>query len=126
MGWDITSDGFKIVLSGQTPRVVETYLRPDIEKFLADNRLTLKDIGSWLFHPGGPKILEAIERSLGITRKDLALSWKNLTEVGNVSSASILMILEDAMENHRPEPGTYGLYSAMGPGFCAEMGLLKW
>jgi alkylresorcinol/alkylpyrone synthase len=126
MGWDVTSDGFKIVLSGKTPEVVENSLRPDIENFLADNGLSLKDIGTWLFHPGGPKILEAVERSLEISREDLALSWKNLREVGNVSSAAILMILEDAMDNHRPEKGTYGLYNAMGPGFCAEMGLLKW
>jgi alkylresorcinol/alkylpyrone synthase len=126
MGWDITSDGFKIVLSGQTPKIVERCLRPDIEKFLENNGLMLKNIRSWLFHPGGPKILEAIEKSLGLSKDDLALSWKNLQEVGNVSSASILMILEDAMDNHRPPKGTYGLYSAMGPGFCSEMGLLQW
>ena len=126
MGWDITDNGFKIVLSGQTPKLVETSLEPDIKHFLADNSLTLQDIRQWLFHPGGPKILEAIQKSLGITRDDLALSWKNLQEVGNVSSASILMILEDAMDNHRPIKGSYGFFNAMGPGFCAEMGILQW
>ncbi len=126
MGWDISANGFKIVLSGQTPKIVESSLKPDIKCFLADNGLELKDIKRWLFHPGGPKILEAITNSLGITRDDLALSWKNLQEVGNVSSASILMILEDAIDNHPPAKGSYGFFNAMGPGFCAEMGLLKW
>ena len=126
MGWDITDNGFKIVLSGQTPKVVEASLETDIKHFLADNGLTIKDIKQWLFHPGGPKILEAIQKSLGITEEDLSLSWKNLQEVGNVSSASILMILEDAMDNHPPPKGSYGFFNAMGPGFCAEMGLLKW
>jgi alkylresorcinol/alkylpyrone synthase len=126
MGWDITDNGFKIVLSGQTPKIVESSLEPDIKHFLTDNNLTIKDIKQWLFHPGGPKILEAIQKSLKITKEDLALSWKNLEEVGNVSSASILMILEDAMDNHPPPKGSYGFFNAMGPGFCAEMGLLQW
>ncbi|NOY70706.1 MAG: type III polyketide synthase [Deltaproteobacteria bacterium] len=126
MGWDITSDGFKIVLSGQTPKIVEAFIRPDIEKFLADNGLSIKDIGKWAIHPGGPKILEAVEKSLELSREELALSWKNLHEAGNVSSASILMILQDIMDNHCPPDGTYGLYNAMGPGFCSEMGLLRW
>jgi len=126
MGWDITSDGFKIVLSGQTPKIVETSLKPDIKNFLDDNGLTFKDIGCWAFHPGGPRILEAIGKSIGLSREQLSLSWKNLHEFGNVSSASILMILQDIIEDHCPEKGTYGLYCSMGPGFCAEMGLLKW
>lgn len=126
MGWDVTAEGFQIVLSGQTPLIVETSIRPDVDRFLADHDLTIDDIDNWIIHPGGPKILEAFEKSFGLTHEDLALSWKNLTEVGNVSSASILMILQDFLDNHRPPAGSLSVTSAMGPGFCAELGLLQW
>ena len=91
-----------------------------------DNGATRDRIATYVFHPGGPRVLQAFEDSLGLTREDLELSWRNLMEVGNVSSASIYLILRDFMETRRPEPGALGLTLAMGPGFCAELGLLQW
>ena len=77
-------------------------------------------------HPGGPKVLEAIEESLDLPEGALDLTWKSLGEIGNLSSASVLMVLEDTLENHRPAPGTRGLLFALGPGFCSELVLLEW
>jgi alkylresorcinol/alkylpyrone synthase len=81
---------------------------------------------SYVCHSGGPKVLAAVEEALGLSRDALALSWKSLAEVGNLSSASVLMVLRDTMETARPLPGSYGLLVAMGPGFCSELVLLQW
>ena len=84
------------------------------------------EIKSWVIHPGGPKILQAVESALGLCHRELALSWECLAEFGNLSSGSVLKVLEAAMTTPRPEPGAPGLILAMGPGFCSEMMLVKW
>ena len=126
MGWDIGDTGFTIVLSPDVPKVVIENLRPDVEKFLEDHKLSLADIGSWIFHSGGPKVLEAVESSLDLPKDALEGSWRSLREVGNLSAASVLMVLADTLENHRGVPGSYSILAAMGPGFCLELVLLQW
>ena len=88
--------------------------------------MTRRDVGSWIMHTGGPKVLEATAESLGLTRKDLEVSWEALRRVGNLSSASVLVVLDEIMKHRRPAPGTRSILAAMGPGFCAEMLLLEW
>ena len=95
MGWDIGSSGFRIVLSPDVPKVVLQNLRGNVDAFLAEQSLTLADIGSWIFHSGGPKVLEAVEQSLDLPKDALALSWKSLREVGNLSAASVLFVLAE-------------------------------
>ncbi len=126
MGWDIGDMGFKIVLSPDVPKVVEENLRGDVEGFLASQNLTLSDIGSWIFHSGGPKVLEAMQSTLGLPEDALAASWKSLREVGNLSAASVLCVLEDYLANHRGAEGSYSILAAMGPGFCCELVLMQW
>jgi len=126
MGWDIRDTGFRIVLSPDVPKVVLENLRGDVDKFLASQNLTLADIKSWIFHSGGPKVLEATESALELPPEALALSWKSLREVGNLSAASVLCVLEDTLKNHPGEPGTYSILAAMGPAFCLELVLLRW
>jgi alkylresorcinol/alkylpyrone synthase len=126
MGWDISERGFQVVLSPEVPDVVRRHLRGDVETFLADLEIDPGRISSWVAHPGGPKVLEAIEESLDLPERALELTWKSLGEIGNLSSASVLMVLEDTLENHRPAPGTLGLLFALGPGFCSELVLLEW
>lgn len=126
MGWDITDGGFQVVLDKSVPAVVERYLRDDVDGFLADHGLTRDDIGSWVCHPGGPKVLTAFESSLDLPEGALDLTWRSLREVGNLSSASVLHVLRDTLEQRRPAPGTWGLILAMGPGFCSELVLVRW
>lgn len=126
MGWDIGAHGFKIVLSPQVPTVAREHLPGDIDRFLAAHGRSRADVRSWVCHPGGPKVLQALQDGLGVTEADLACSWRNLERVGNLSSASVLLILEDTMENHRPAPGSLGMMLAMGPGFCSELLQLRW
>jgi alkylresorcinol/alkylpyrone synthase len=129
MGWDVASSGFQIVLSAEVPKVVEEHLREDVDAFLADQGLTLAGIDSFVCHPGGPKVLEAMARALDAPEGALDLTWKSLAEVGNLSSTSVLLVLEATMadrDGRRPAPGAYGLLLAMGPGFCSEIVLLRW
>ena len=126
MGWDIGEEGFKIVLSPEVPAIIRKHLPPDLERFLAANGLVREQITSWVLHTGGPKVLEAMAGAAGVTRDECALSWESLRKVGNLSSASVLMVLEDTIEERRPAPGSYGILAAMGPGFCSQLVLLRW
>ncbi|MFY9745256.1 MAG: 3-oxoacyl-[acyl-carrier-protein] synthase III C-terminal domain-containing protein [Acidobacteriaceae bacterium] len=126
MGWRISEKGFHIVLSPDVPKVVVENLGPNVDAFLAAHGMTRRDIGSWIMHTGGPKVLEATAESLGLSREDLAVSWEALRRVGNLSSASVLVVLDEIMKHRRPAPGTRSILAAMGPGFCAEMLLLEW
>jgi len=126
MGWSIGDLGFKIVLSPDVPKVVNENLLNNVEAFLADNHLTQADIASYIFHSGGPKVLEAMETSLSLPPGALEPSWRSLREVGNLSAASVLMVLEDYLLNSPGKPGTYSILAAMGPAFCSELVLLQW
>jgi alkylresorcinol/alkylpyrone synthase len=126
MGWDISEKGFRIVLSPEVPTVAREHLGPDVDAFLCEHGLSRKDIGSWLIHTGGPKVLEAVQDALGVDEGALAVSWESLRKAGNLSSASVLMVLEEVMMHRRPEHGTWSVLAAMGPGFCSELVLLRW
>jgi len=126
MGWDISERGFQVVLSAEVPEVVRDYLRGDVDRFLTDQGLPRADISSWVAHPGGPKVLEAMQEALELPEGALERTWKSLREVGNLSSASVLMVLGDTLEEGRPAAGALGMLLAMGPGFCSELVLLEW
>lgn len=126
MGWDISEHGFKIVLSPNVPQVVQQNIRKDVDAFLADQGLGLRDIQSWIFHSGGPRVLRAVEDSLELPPDALAASWESLKQVGNLSSASVLAVLESHLNDNRKAPGKYSVLAAMGPGFCSELILLQW
>ncbi len=126
MGWDISEHGFRIVLSPDVPLVVKQHLRGDVDGFLAEHGLSRKDIGSWIIHTGGPKVLEAVAEALELPEDALDPSWECLREVGNLSSASVLCVLQDFLARRRGAPGSYSVLAAMGPGFCSEVVLLRW
>jgi alkylresorcinol/alkylpyrone synthase len=126
MGWDISEKGFQVVLSAAVPEVVRDRLRPDVDRFLAEQDLNRGDITSWIAHPGGPRVLEAMQEALEVPREALEITWRSLREVGNLSSTSVLLVLEETMANRRPEPGSLGMLLALGPGFCSELVLLQW
>jgi alkylresorcinol/alkylpyrone synthase len=126
MGWAISDKGFRIVLSREVPNLVRERLGGDVDAFLSDAGYLRSDIRSWLLHTGGPKVLEATQAALGLEDGQLDASWHCLRKTGNLSSASVLLVLEEVMKSRRPEPGTLGLLAAMGPGFCSELVLLQW
>jgi alkylresorcinol/alkylpyrone synthase len=125
LGWNIGADGFRIILSVEIATVVEKYLGDDVGKFLADYGLTTADISRWVLHAAGPKVIDAVENVLDLPADAFDLTRKSLRNNGNLSSVSVLDILQDTMTDP-PPPGSFGLMIAMGPGFSAELVLLGW
>lgn len=126
MGWEFSEEGMHIVLSAEVPKLVLETFRPLVESFLASNGVRLGDIGRWLLHPGGLKVIEAYESALGLGPAETRVTRGVLERFGNLSSATLLVILEQVLAEERPAPGTYGLAAALGPGFAAEFLLLRW
>ncbi|HUA21686.1 MAG TPA: 3-oxoacyl-[acyl-carrier-protein] synthase III C-terminal domain-containing protein [Bryobacteraceae bacterium] len=126
MGWDISERGFRIVLSREVPEVIHDHLAEDVDAFLEEHGLARSDIGAWVLHTGGPRVLEATAAALELPDGALDASWDCLRRTGNLSSASVLVVLEEFMTKRRPAPGTYSILAAMGPGFCSELVLLRW
>jgi len=124
MGWSFTSDGMRLVLSKEVTDFVAGRLKPVVDAFLLDHGLAKKDIAHWLLHPGGRRILETYGSSFGLDAAALRWTRGSLERVGNLSSASVLFILADALESGRP--GDRGLMVALGPGFASELLLLEW
>ncbi|HEX6517246.1 MAG TPA: 3-oxoacyl-[acyl-carrier-protein] synthase III C-terminal domain-containing protein [Nocardioidaceae bacterium] len=125
MGWDVGETGLKIVLGAEVPSLVEEYVADDVDAFLAEHGLTRADVEWWVAHPGGPKVLEAMERTLDVAPDALSVTWESLDRIGNLSSASVLFVLEDTLRARPPRPGSPGVLMAMGPGFSLELVLLR-
>ena len=126
MGWEVGDSGFKVLLSADIAGLAQSEIRPSLDAFLGRHWLTIADIYHWLVHPGGPRVIQALEAGLGLSDEALTLSWESLAEVGNISSASVLLILDKTMKRSQPRPGEVGVLMAMGPAFSAELVLLKW
>ena len=126
MGWDIGSDGFRVILQARVPQLAQEHLQHDVDTFLSSEGLQRADINHWVCHTGGPKVLQAFENALELPVDALARSWHSLQSVGNLSSASVLYVLKDTLENADISAGDRGLLLAMGPGFCCECVLLEW
>lgn len=126
MGWRVGAGGFRIVLSASVPAVAREFVARDVDAFLGDHGLSRGDIAAWVCHPGGPKVLAAVRDALELRDEDLALSWSSLRSAGNLSSASVLLILEATLRERALPQGAHGLVLAMGPGFCSELVLLRW
>ncbi len=129
MGWDISERGFQVVLSAGVGDVISQYLREDVDGFLASHDLKIGDVARWVSHPGGPRVLQAMESTLGLQSGELDVTWRSLAAIGNLSSSSVLHVLRDTMQGsgmEKPTAGTPGMVMAMGPGFCAELVLLEW
>jgi alkylresorcinol/alkylpyrone synthase len=126
LGWDIGEYGFRLVLGADVPDLVRAHLGAEVRAFLAERDLEPADVGVWICHPGGPKVLEAAGESLGLGPTALDSTWRSLAEVGNLSSASVLHILRDVLTEQPPESSTHGVLIAMGPGFCTELVQLGW
>ena len=122
MGWDMKGDGFGVVLSPELPNLIRTRFGEALQNFLAPQGLGIDDFDGFLFHPGGRKVLETAGSVLGLTAHDLRHSWKVLRDFGNMSSATALFVLAEAIRS-----GARGrhLLAAFGPGFSAYFMVLE-
>jgi alkylresorcinol/alkylpyrone synthase len=126
MGFELRDRGFHIILDRQVPEYLRGKVRPLIESFLAAHQLTLSDLRFACLHPGGTRILSDLERELGLHGQTRP-SWEVLRRYGNLSSATVLFVLDELLA--RPPavaPGAHGLLAAFGPGFTCEASLLRW
>lgn len=122
MGWDFTNHGFKVLFSPGIPALIAAHVKEDVTAFLAKYALSLPDIKNFIFHPGGKKVLGAYEEALAAEGDFLQTSRQVMKEYGNMSSATVLYVLERFLQTY--EKG-YGLMMSMGPGFSSEMVLLE-
>jgi len=123
IGWNVKASGFEIVLSAGVADLITTHFPQLVTDFLASHDLAVADVGCWLAHPGGPRVLDAFGTALGLDRSVFQLSWDSLAKVGNLSSSSVLHVLADAGDQ---PSGTIGVLFALGPGVSAEFVLLEW
>jgi alkylresorcinol/alkylpyrone synthase len=133
MGWEIGDDGFKVVISRDIPTIVKTFMKESIDRLLDRSELTLSDLMHYVAHPGGAKVINAYEESLGLTPDQLRHTRDVLRTCGNISACSVLFVLDrfiDEIAARRREGKVagveHGLLGALGPGFSAELVLLRW
>jgi alkylresorcinol/alkylpyrone synthase len=127
MGFDVGSHGLRIVLHRELPAVLARDLRAAIEAFLARHGRTLSDVGLHLVHPGGRRILDAYAEIFGLADEALELSRESLRRFGNLSSVSVLTLLERVLEpESRPREGSETLLVGVGPGLSLELSLWEW
>lgn len=125
MGWKLADDGLNVVFSKDIPTIVKTWMRPNMVQFLAGEKLALDDIDHFVIHPGGMKVILAYEEALGLSSKKTTATRNVLAEFGNMSSATVLFVLQKVMDR-KPQAGQYGILTALGPGFSSEQLLLRW
>ncbi|MFA6235942.1 MAG: hypothetical protein WC635_01340 [Bacteriovorax sp.] len=124
MGWDIVASGFQIVLSGDVPKIVVDHVKPNLTEFLSNNKMAPNDINFVVSHPGGPKVLDKLSEITERSPEDFKHSWMSLREKGNMSSVSVLHVMEKTISDKR-QSNEFGLMVAMGPAFCSEMCLIR-
>jgi len=126
MGFDLRDSGFHIVLSAEIPELVCAEVPQLVKRFLGDHDVSVDDISHFLLHPGGRRVLEGLVECLGITPELATVSKAILRDYGNLSSASVLYILDRFLTTEQTQTGDLGLLLAFGPGFSAESLLLRW
>lgn len=125
MGWNVSASGFQLVMSRDVPGMAEDHLRAAVDDFLADHGLSTAAIDTWICHPGGPKVIDAIVGAIGLPAQALSHSTASMRENGNISSASVLDVLRRTIADP-PPVGSLAVMLAMGPGFSFELLLLSW
>lgn len=125
MGWDMKNDGLHVVFSKSIPSIIEKWLEPFVTEFLAKYQFSVEKIDHFIAHPGGKKVLAAYEKALGFDSSQTDLSREVLKHNGNMSSPTVLYVLEEFMKR-KNNVGDIGLLTALGPGFSGELVLLKW
>ncbi|WP_226034736.1 type III polyketide synthase [Aquibacillus saliphilus] len=125
MGWDISSQGFEVVFAKSIPQLVKSFWKDHIHTFIEQLNITSADLPFFVAHPGGQKVLLAMEEVLETSSKSLRHSYRVLEQHGNMSSATILHILGEWMKEDIAE-GEESILSALGPGFSSELMSLKW
>jgi predicted naringenin-chalcone synthase len=125
MTWDVTDLGFRMGLSPKVPEVLSRHVRPVVGELLAAHDLAVADVSGWAIHPGGRRIVEVVAEQLDLPATLVTPSYDVLREVGNCSSATVLLVLERVLRDSQPPPGTPVVAMAFGPGLTLYAALLR-
>lgn len=125
MGWNITNHGLEVVFSKSIPDLISSFWDEHITSFLQEVQLGADQIHSFIAHPGGKKVLEAMKNVLHIPDEKLVKSYQVLTNHGNMSSATVFYVLKAWMQE-KIERNRWSILSALGPGFSSELLLMEW
>ncbi len=120
MGWTVLQEGLQVVFAQRIPHIVAETAADDIGAFLAEHDLKIADLEAFLLHPGGAKVLQAYEDALALEPAQLDWPRNILRDYGNMSSATVLFVLERYLAERGTGHGGHGLITALGPGFCSE------
>ncbi|MCK9792678.1 type III polyketide synthase [Isoptericola sp. 4D.3] len=125
LGWDVRDTGFGIVLSAELPQLLRAHLAGDVKDLLSARGLEPDDVGTWVVHAGGPKIVDAVRDALDLPEAALARTRATLAAEGNLSSSSVLHVLAATLDDDAPPPGGWAVLMAFGPGVAVELVLLR-
>jgi predicted naringenin-chalcone synthase len=125
MTFEVTDEGFRMYMSSYVPNLLASNITSLLEPLLTRNGLTPNGIRHWGIHPGGARILDYLQESLDLADEMMAPSFDVLRQYGNLSSATILFVLDNIQQTRSPQPGEYGLIMAFGPGLTLEAALLQ-
>jgi predicted naringenin-chalcone synthase len=125
MTWSVLDDGFRMTLSPYVPFVLAGSIEAFVDELCRKAGVEREAVKHWAIHPGGPKIVEMVAQKLGITERQLQATWHVLSEYGNCSSATVLMVLKQLIEADKPQPGELGVMMAFGPGLTMESALVR-
>ncbi len=121
MGWEVVDNGFKAIFSKDIPNIVRNNVKENVEDFTSKNGLSVSDLKHYVLHPGGAKVLDEYEQCLGLENGSIHYSRKVLKEHGNMSSPTVMYVLNEFLEDGQYEDGDHGMISALGPGFSSEL-----
>ena len=124
LGFGLTEQGFQITLHPSIPKVIGAQIGRAVDTLLARHGVQRSQVSTWCFHPGGSAILQAVESALALPSEAMSASRRVLRAHGNMSSPSVLFVLAEAMRERPPEPGSWGILAAFGPGLGIEAALL--
>lgn len=125
LGFELTTGGFRIVLDPSIPDRIAAAIEQAVRQLLEQHGLTPDDVGTWCFHPGGARILDAVQGALRLDDDAMVPSRRVLRAYGNMSSPSVLFVLAESLARRNPPPGSWGLLAAFGPGLGIETALLR-
>ncbi|HMP29795.1 MAG TPA: type III polyketide synthase [Saprospiraceae bacterium] len=123
MAWHVGNNGFEMVLSKNIPLHIKNHLSSHLQDFLSKNKIKKEEINKYAIHPGGKNILKAFESAIGLDQKDLEESYAILAKYGNMSSATVLFVLEKMFYEEEKDGLIYA--AAFGPGLTVEGALFK-
>lgn len=124
MGWDVTDDGLRVIFSRDIPSLIHQRMRQNTDDFLSRFELEVSSIRHFIPHPGGAKVLTAYQKALQLEQHHTRSAAEVLRQYGNMSSATVLFVLEKSLEQPWQQ-GERGLLTALGPGFSSECILLE-